>query len=439
LFALFGEKREQHLSLLPVSPWYRLIDAKGRSFDYDADMAQHIAQIATFNAADVAGYQSLLAHSEKLYQKGYVELGDQPFTRWRDFLRAAPHLMALRADRSVSNLIARRITDPSLRQFFSMHSLLVGGDPFQTSSIYTLIHALERRSGIWFAKGGTAKLVTELVALARRQGVVFRFGQEVQALRVDSKQRVQGVDLKHQVPITSDIVVSNLDPPRLYKSLMPAHVRHRHSARRIAKQRYSFGLFVWYFGTKRRYPDVAHHTVLFGERFKALLQDIAMGEVPKDPSLYLHRPTATDTSLAPDGQDCFYVLAPVPNQQRKRIDWEKQAPILRADILQQLEARLMPGLSNAISTEFYLTPDYFEHELGSEYGAGFSIAPTLQQSAFFRYHNRCDDVQGLYLCGAGTHPGAGIPGVLCSAKVVERLLRVDFPQLSAPQALRGAA
>lgn len=420
LFALFHEKRSDRLELLPVQPWYRLIDAQGKCFDYAANMDEQLAQIARFNPADVQGYQRLLAHARELYQQGYVELGAAPFTRIWDFLKAAPHLMRLRADKSVSRLVSQHISDPSLRQFFSMHSLLVGGDPHRTSSIYTLIHALERNAGVWFARGGTAALVAALRDLALRHGVKIETGATLDQVLLNA-QKVSGIKLKDGRQLSADIVVSNCDPASLYSQHLPAN-SHRYSAAKLDRKDYSFGLYVWYFGTRVQYPDVAHHTVLFGERYKTLLDDIRLGVVPNDPSLYLHRPTATDASLAPAGCDSFYVLAPVPNQQRQRIDWRAQGPRLKQAILTQLEQRLLPNLSQHICVESTRDPDYFEGELGSRFGAGFSLAPTLMQSAYFRFHNRCPDIEGLYLCGAGTHPGAGIPGVLNSAKVVEHLL-----------------
>jgi phytoene desaturase len=435
LFALFNEKRSDWLELLPVQPWYRLIDAQGKSFDYAANMDDQLEQIARFNPDDVKGYQRLLAHALELYQKGYVELGAAPFTRIWDFLKAAPHLIRLRADKSVSKMVNEHIRDPSLRQFFSMHSLLVGGDPHRTSSIYTLIHALERNSGVWFARGGTAALVAALRDLAVRHGIKIETNAMLERVQV-KQQQVTGIRLKDGREFKAEVVVSNLDPATLYEQHVPAD-SHRYTKAKLDRKEYSFGLYVWYFGTRVKYPNVAHHTVLFGERYKSLLDDIRLGSVPNDPSLYLHRPTATDASLAPAGCDSFYVLAPVPSQQHQRINWREQGPRLKHAIQTQLEQRLLPGLSQHICVETTRDPEYFESELGSRFGAGFSIAPKLTQSAYFRFHNRCPYIQGLYLCGAGTHPGAGIPGVLNSAKVVQHLLleRADVRAQANAQAL----
>ncbi len=430
LFALFGKRRADYLELMPVEPWYRLIDAEQSAFNYGGSLDQQLAEIAKFSAVDVEGYKALLNHAEKLYQKGYVELGAVPFQKLTDMIRVAPHLIRLRADRSVSQLVRKHIKHPSLQQFFCMHSLLVGGDPRSTSSIYTLIHALERKSGVWFAKGGTAALVAALEKLMTEQGVKIEAGNQVRSLVIE-QQRVVGVETDRGIS-HFDVVVSNLDPASLYRHVIPKQVRHRYSEKSLQRKRYSFGLYVFCFGTKKQYPTVAHHTVLFGRRFDALLQDINNGVLPDDPSLYLHRPTASDASLAPAGHDSFYVLAPVPHN-GFGIDWPKQAASFRQRVIAQLQERLLPDLVNQLTTHFELTPDYFEHELGSALGAGFSIAPTLMQSAYFRFHNRCDDIAGLYLCGAGTHPGAGVPGVLNSAKVVEALIRDDFfPAFAAP-------
>jgi phytoene desaturase len=422
LYALFGQIRANKLPLIPVEPWYQLIDAAGSKFNYGGTLQAQYAEIERFAPDDVAGYKKLLSHAQKLYQKGYVELGDVPFTKFTDMLRAAPHLIRLRADKSVARLIAEHIQHPSLRQFFSMHSLLVGGDPFQTSSIYTLIHALERESGVWFARGGTGQLVQALALLMQNVGVQVRTGERVEQIETQ-RNRVTAVHT-NLACYRADLVVSNVDPAYTYSKLLSG-TKHRHTHRRIARGDYSFGLYVLYFGTRKTYPHIEHHTVLFGARYRELLNDIAGGVLAHDPSLYLHRPTKTDPSMAPVGCDAFYVLAPVPHNGHG-IDWASAEPKLRALILAQLQSRLMPDLLANLTVCFSVTPDYFEHELSSYLGAGFSLSPSLLQSAYFRFHNRSEDVQGLYLAGAGTHPGAGVPGVLCSAKVVEALVRQDF-------------
>jgi phytoene desaturase len=422
LYALFGRNRANAMPLIAVEPWYQLIDQHGARFNYGGTLEQQCAEIARFAAADVPGYLKLLAHAQKLYQKGYVELGAEPFSQFRDMLRAAPSLVRLRADKTVARLISEHIQHPSLRQFFSMHSLLVGGDPFRSSTIYTLIHALERASGVWFAKGGTGALVAALERLMREVGITICAGERVLEIET-TQQRVSAVRTEN-ARHPCEIVVSNIDPASCYLHLLPS-ARTRHSARSIAKRDYSFGLYVLYFGTNKQYPDVAHHTVLFGARYQALLRDIGAGVLADDPSLYLHRPSKTDAQMAPPGCDSFYVLAPVPHNGHG-IDWQRAEPKLRALILQQLEDRLLPHLSAHLSVQFSVTPDYFEQELGSYLGAGFSLSPTLLQSAYFRFHNRCRDVRGLYFAGAGTHPGAGVPGVLSSAKVVEKLVRADW-------------
>ncbi|MEM9556165.1 MAG: phytoene desaturase family protein [Acidobacteriota bacterium] len=424
LFALFGRRLQDEVELLPVEPWYRMLFDDGTSFDYGGTVDDTLAEIERLAPADRRGYLRLLEHSEKLFDKGFVELADQPFNGWRDMLRVAPDLARLRADRTVWSLVRRHLTDPRLRQAFSLQPLLVGGNPFTTTSIYSLIHFLERRWGVVFPRGGTGALVAALGRLLDDVGVEVRLGTTVEQIEVDDG-RVRAVRLAGGERIVAHRVVYAGDPSFLYRRLIEPRHRRRWTDRRLDRLRHSMGLFVWYFGTRRRYPDVAHHTILFGPRYESLLRDIFdRGVLADDPSLYLHRPTATDPALAPDGHDAFYVLAPVPHL-GSGIDWDEAAEHYRQVVLDRLESTLLPGLGAELVEELHITPRYFERELLSHQGAGFSIQPTLTQSAGFRFHNRSEDVDGLYLVGAGTHPGAGVPGVLSSAKVVENLLEQE--------------
>ncbi len=421
LFALFGERREDHIEFLPVRPWYRMIDAQGREFDYGGTAEEVEKAVERFAPADAPGYRRMLAHSEKLYDEGFTRLGAAPFSRLSDMLRVVPALARLRGDRSVWQFACHYLKDDSLRRFFSIQPLLVGGNPFETSSIYSLIHYLEIKSGVWFPRGGTGQLVRALADLARRHGVTFVAGATVTEIEVE-EGRVRGIRTEEGQRQACETVVANGDPPEIYRRLIPARHRRKWTDRKLDRLTFSMGLFVLYFGTSRPWPDVAHHTVLFSQRYRELLEDIFhRGLLAEDPSLYLHRPAATDPTMAPAGKDAFYVLAPVPNLQAD-IDWDTVGERYADLILRILEERVMPGLRETVGSRFFVTPRYFRDTLYTTHGTGFSIAPTLTQSAWFRFHNESEDVAGLYFVGAGTHPGAGLPGVVTSAKVVENLL-----------------
>jgi phytoene desaturase len=438
LFELFGKDRRDAIEFMPVEPWYRFEFDDGSRFDYGANLDETLEQIARFNPRDRDGYLSLLEHSRRLYEIGYEQLGDQPFHRLRTMAAQIPALGRLRADRSVWQLVSRHISDDRIRRAFSIQPLLVGGNPFDTTSIYSLIHYLERRWGVWFARGGTGALVDALAGLMESVGIELQLGRTVE--RIETRQgRVRGVQLGDGTRLAADTVIANTDPGHLYgrlldqrESRLPARIKRKRS-------RYSMGLFVLYFGTRRQYPELAHHTIVMGKRYRGLLDDIfKRGILADDFSLYLHRPTASDPSFAPAGCDSFYVLCPVPNL-RADIDWSVAGPQLQQRIVETLESRLMPGLSECMTADFHMTPEDFSHDYLSEYGAGFSIAPLFSQSAWFRYHNRSEGPEGLYLVGAGTHPGAGLPGVVTSAKVVERLLPQPNRGVEAASALQEAA
>ena len=434
LFSLFGAHREDYVNFVPLDPWYRFQFADGETFDYGGDLEATLAEIRRLSPADVEGYRSLVAASRAIFDVGFQQLAHQPFHSFRMMLKQLPALMRLRADRSVWQLVCRHLQDDHLRQAFSIQPLLVGGNPFDTTSIYNLIHFLERRWGIHFAMGGTGALVDALGRLMQRVGIDIQLGTTVERVSIQNG-RANGVVLENGRQLKGDLIVSNADPVHLYRQMIPANTQSKavKLKRRFAK--FSMGLFVLYFGTKRQYPDVAHHTIWLGRRYKELLSDIFDRQVLADDfSLYVHRPTATDPTFAPAGCDSFYVLAPVPNLQAG-IDWSIEAPRLQQRIVDALDRTMLPGLKESITADFYMTPQDFADDYLSVAGAGFSVAPLLRQSAWFRFHNKAEGVENLYLVGAGTHPGAGLPGVVSSARVLDQLL----PRVGHAPALLSAA
>ncbi len=421
LFSIAGRDMSDYVELLPVDPFYRVRFDDGSTFDYVGDEERLIAQIAKFEPKDVDGYRALARRAEAIFDVGYTQLADQPFDRLSDMLRVVPAMMRLESWRTVHGLVARYIRDERLRRVFTFEPLLVGGNPFEASSIYLLIHWLERKWGVHFARGGTGAIVSGLLRLLAEMGVNVRFNSPVEAIDVQHG-RVTGIRTLGGATIPADIVVSNADPSYTYTHMISAAARRRHTDRRVASVRQSMSLFVGYFGARVQYPDLAHHTILLGERYEELLKDVFRRRVLADDfSLYLHAPSRTDPSLAPAGSETFYVLSPVPNN-KSGIDWPLVAEQYFDRILERLESTVLPGIRDSITSRFSMTPYDFEHTLRSVDGAAFGPEPLLTQSAWFRYHNRSEDVDGLYFVGAGTHPGGGVPGVLSSAKVVERLI-----------------
>jgi phytoene desaturase len=421
LWALCGRRMADDIDLRPVAPYYRIRFDDGECFDYSGDAAVMRAEVARFAPYDVAGYERFLKASEAIFKVGFEELGDKPFDSWTDMAKVLPALLKLEGYRTVWTLACKHVKDARLRVVLTFQSLLVGGNPFSTTSVYCLIAFLERRWGVHFPMGGTGSLVTGLVALIEGQGGVVRCNRGVAQITVRDGAAT-GVRLENGETIAADVVVSNADSAWTYKHLVPAEHRHRWTDARIEKSRYSMSLFVWYFGTKRQYPDVAHHTIALGPRYRELLTDIFDRKLLADDfSLYLHRPTATDPSLAPAGCDAFYVLSPVPHLQ-SGTDWAAHAEPYRLAIQKRLQATLLPGLADEIVTSRLLTPQDFQDRLSSFRGAAFSLEPVLTQSAWFRPHNRSEELDRLYLVGAGTHPGAGLPGVLSSARVLDSVV-----------------
>jgi phytoene desaturase len=432
LFELTGRRMSDYVDLLPVTPFYRLLWDDGDSFDYDGDGDAMARQIGLRSPEDARGYLAFVDYAQKVFQKGYEDLAAVPFPRFMDMVKVAPDLARLRADRSVYATVARFVRDEHIRQALSFHSLLVGGNPFDTSAIYTLIHYLERKWGVFFPKGGTGALVRALVKLFSDLGGELRLSTPVERIDV----RSEGARTVHRVATTGvtetfDVVVSNADIHHTYDRLYAGHPVANRRARRLERCDWSMSLFVLYFGTKRAYRDVAHHTVVFGPRYKELLSEIFEGpNLPDDFSLYLHAPTVTDPSLAPPGCSSFYVLSPVPHLGKANLDWNAMASGYADRILAALE-RHLPDLRQNIVTQRWFTPKDFRTELGAFQGSAFSVAPTLLQSAWFRPHNGDQGIPGLYLVGAGTHPGAGVPGVVSSAKATVSLVLRDFGRSAA--------
>lgn len=425
LFELFDQSLHDHVKLVPLKPWYRFEFADGNHFDYGGTLDDTLAEIKRINPADVAGYHKLLAHSKKLYDVGFTDLSDRPFHSMGFMFAQLPHLARLGAWRTVWQMVCRHLESDHLRQAFSIQPLLVGGNPFDTTSIYGLIHFLEQAHGVHFAMGGTGALVDALEALMIEQGIEIRLNTTVTALDSDAGL-VKHVDIEEQSGqrerLKTDWVISNADPVHLYKSLLPKQDVNRLAQFKANRWRKSMGLFVLFFGTNRQFPKVAHHTIWMGPRYRELLNDIFNRQILADDfSIYLHRPTATDASFAPPGGDSFYALVPVPNLQAN-IDWSEAGPRLADRVIDALGQTTLPGLRESLVDQFYMTPLDFEERYLSPDGAGFSVSPLFSQSAWFRFHNRGEGPSNLFLVGAGTHPGAGLPGVVSSAKVVDRLL-----------------
>jgi phytoene desaturase len=435
LFALAGRRMEERVRLVPVDPFYRVEFEDGSRFDYVGDEERLLSQIAALSPRDVDGYRRLAAEARRIFDVGYTKLADRPFHEPAAMLRVLPAMARLRSDRTVWRAVSRHIRDERLRRVFTFEPLLVGGSPFRVSSIYLLIHWLERRWGVHYALGGTGAIVSALVELLEEMGVEVRLGEPVERIDVEDG-RVRGV-VTSRGYVECETVVANGDPSTVYGRLIdPAH-RRVHTDRQLARVKPSLSLFVGYFGTRGTYPELAHHTILLGDRYRGLLDDIVRRRVLADDfSLYLHAPARTDPGMAPAGHESFYVLSPVPDN-RSGIDWEREREPYFDRILASLEARLLPGLRDRIVTRRTLTPLEFETDLRSAHGAAFGPEPVLTQSAGFRFHNRSPDVDGLFFVGAGTHPGAGVPGVLNSAKVLDRI--VPDPVLPLPLPLPATA
>ncbi|HMI40999.1 MAG TPA: phytoene desaturase [Sphingomicrobium sp.] len=421
LWALSGQDIAADVDLIPVTPFYRLDWPDGVRFDYSNDDVALEAAIAALNPADVAGYRNFLKYSEGVWHEGYLKLGTKAFESFGDMLKAAPALVKYQAWRSVYSIVAKFVKEQHLRQALSFHTLLVGGNPMTCSSIYALIHKLERDGGVWFARGGTNRLIAGMVALFERLGGTLRLDDPVVAIEVEN-DRAKAVRTRSGWRGEAEAIATNGDVVHSY-GLIEGSPRGAARVRALMRKRYSPSLFVLHLGLEGTFPDIPHHSILFGPRYKGLLSDIYdRGRLAPDPALYLHHPTATDPSMAPPGCSTFYALAPVPHMGRANVNWEMDGEAYAETILDTLEARLMPDIRSRIRTRFHYAPSDFGRDLGAHLGSAFSLEPILTQSAWFRTHNRDDVIRNLYFVGAGTHPGAGIPGVVGSAEATAGLM-----------------
>jgi len=422
LWALSGRNMDDDVTLVPVFPFYRLNWPDGTNFDYSNDDALLASEIAKLDPEDVAGYRRFLDYSAGVYKEGYLKLGHVAFLDFASMIKAAPSLMKFQAWRSVYSIVSSFVKNPKLREALSFHTLLVGGNPMTTSSIYTLIHKLEKEGGVWFAMGGTSKLIAGMVTHFERLGGVMRLNDPVTSIDTMG-DRATGVTTKSGWSIIADAVASNADVMHSYRDLLKTSRSAQRTKKKLERKRYSPSLFVVHFGMKGTWPGIPHHMILFGPRYKGLLADIYdHGVLPEDFSLYLHHPTVTDPSMAPEGCSSFYALAPVPHQGKFPVDWDEVGPILEKRILDEIGKRLIPDIHDRIVTKFHYAPSDFTADLNAHLGSAFSLEPILLQSAFFRVHNRDDNIPNLYFVGAGTHPGAGIPGVVGSAKATAGLM-----------------
>jgi phytoene desaturase len=421
LFELFDKRPGDYIKLTPLNTWYRFIFEDGDIFDYSGDEEKMKKQIKEINEDDVKGYEKLVKFTKKIFDKGFTELADVPFDKPLVMMKQLPALLKLKSYKSVYSLVSSYIKNEKLRRMLSMHPLLVGGNPFTTTSIYGLILYLEKKWGIHYSMGGTGNIIRGLEKLMTEEGIEIIKGQEVINI-ISINNKIEGIKLNNQKEINADNVICNADPPAVYEKLLNQKKVNSLFEWKQKRMEYSMGLFVYYFGTKKTYPDVEHHTIKFGDKYKEHLNDIFdKKKLNKDISYYLHRPSATDKSMAPEGNDCFYVLVPVPNNQSK-LDWKIEGEKMKDLVIDKMEKALLPNLRENIVADFYLTPDYFEKELNTKFGSGFSIQPKFTQSAYFRFHNKSEVCEGLYFVGAGTHPGAGVPGVLSSAKVLDKII-----------------
>ncbi len=422
MFEAAGKRTEDYVKLVKLDPFYNIRFPDGTVFHYNDDRVTLLNEIKKFNPKDVEGYKRFSKDLAEIYRVGF-ELIDQPFTKVWDMVKVVPEMIKLRSDRSVYQFASRYFKDERLREAFSFHPLLIGGNPFTATSIYSMIHELEQKFGVWFAMGGTGALVRALGDLFLDIGGEIYTNAEVEGIIIDEKTiKPTGVKMKTGEILEADAVVSNADVGFTYLNLIPSKFRKKYTDKKVKSLTYSMSLFVIYFGTDKKYENMAHHEIIMGKRYKPLLDEIFVHKtLAEDFSLYLHRPTATDQSLAPEGCDSWYVLSPVPHLEAD-VDWTTQAKPYRDSIIKFLEENYMPELSKHIVSEHYIDPLHFQNTLNSYLGNAFGVEPTLMQSAYLRPHNLSEDIPNLYFVGAGTHPGAGLPGVMSSGKIVAKMI-----------------
>ncbi|MDX3911747.1 MAG: phytoene desaturase [Sphingobium sp.] len=426
LWRLSGHDMAQDVTLMPVSPFYRLNWPDGTNFDYSNDEVSLRKEIGKLNPEDVAGYERFLDYSAGVFKEGYEKLGSVAFLDFASMIKAAPALAKYQAWRSVYSMVSSFVKNEKLREALSFHTLLVGGNPMNTSAIYALIHKLEKDGGVWFAKGGTNRLIAGMVTHFERIGGTMRVGDPVVEIETVG-DRATAVRTASGWRGEADAVASNADLMHSYRNLLANHPRGAKQADKLTRKKWSPSLFVVHFGIKGTWPGIPHHMILFGPRYEGLLTDIYQhGVLSQDFSLYLHHPTVTDPSMAPEGCSSFYALSPVPHMGKLPIDWAQMGPVYADRILGEIEKRLIPDIRSRIVTQFHYAPDDFGRDLNAHMGSAFSLEPLLTQSAWFRAHNRDDVIPNLYLVGAGTHPGAGIPGVVGSAKATAALMLDDL-------------
>ena len=422
LFSLFDKKISDYVKIVPLNLWYRFVFNDGDTFDYSGNEKLMEEEIKKFSDRDFKGYNELVNFTEKIFDKGFTDLSDKPFNNLAFMAKQIPALLNLKSYKSVYSLVSNYISNEKLRRVFSMHPLLVGGNPFTTTSIYALILFLEKKWGIHYSLGGTGSVVKALEKLMIEEGIKIHKNAEVTEIITDKKD-VKAVKINNLEVINCNYVVCNSDPPNVYKNLIKSKNNYNFLFKqKIKRMDYSMGLFVYYFGSKKQYKEVAHHTICFGETYEKHLNKIFEKKILSDDiSFYLHRPSATDSSMAPNGQDAFYVLVPVPNN-LSNINWSSEGEKFKNLVLDKMDKSVLPGIKRNVTNDFYLTPDYFEKDLATLHGSGFSIQPKFSQSAYFRFHNQSEVFDNLYFVGAGTHPGAGMPGVISSAKVLDKIL-----------------
>jgi phytoene desaturase len=426
LWAACGRDFHQEVDLRPLDPFYEIRWPDGSKFTARQDTEAMRAEVARLSPGDLAGYDRFLKDSEERYWFGFEDLGRRSMHKLTDLIRVLPRFAMLRADRSVYAHAARRVKDERLRMALSFHPLFIGGDPFNVTSMYILVSHLEKEFGVHYAMGGVAAIAENMAEIIGDQGGTFRMNTVVDEILVKTG-RARGVKLTSGEVLTADIVVSNADAGFTYDHLLRNQPRKRWTPSKLKSRRWSMGLYVWYFGTKGTrdmWKDVGHHTILNGPRYKELVRDIFMkGKVAEDFSLYVHRPTVTDPSAAPEGDDTFYVLSPVPHLgHADAANWNEIESAYRERLTKALEEQLLPGFSSRVTASEVFTPDTFRDRYLSPHGSGFSIEPRILQSAWFRPHNLSEEFKGLFLAGAGTHPGAGLPGVISSAEVLQQLV-----------------